>query len=186
MKSVLSGRILVLFLVTFGLTGISLADHGWETYHWKKTSSQVELLVGDNVSSAWDEYLDEAIGDWNPSKYIQLTKTAGGTRPKSCRPKTGRIEVCSASYGNNGWLGIAQIWLSGDHIVQGTTKLNDYYFNRSSYNTPAWRELVMCQEIAHDFGLDHQDENFDNANLGSCMDYTSDPDGPPSNEDPNS
>ena len=44
----------------------------------------------------------------------------------------------------------------------------------------------MCQEIAHDFGLDHQDENFDNPNLGSCMDYTSDPDGPPSNEHPNS
>ena len=44
----------------------------------------------------------------------------------------------------------------------------------------------MCQEIAHDFGLDHQDENFSNPNLGSCMDYTSDPDGPPSNEHPNS
>ena len=43
----------------------------------------------------------------------------------------------------------------------------------------------MCQEIAHDFGLDHQDERFDNPNLGSCMDYTSDPDGPPSNEHPN-
>lgn len=43
----------------------------------------------------------------------------------------------------------------------------------------------MCQEIAHDFGLDHQDENFDNPNLGTCMDYTSDPDGPPSNEFPN-
>jgi hypothetical protein len=43
----------------------------------------------------------------------------------------------------------------------------------------------MCQEIAHDFGLDHQDENFNNPNLGTCMDYTSDPDGPPSNEHPN-
>ena len=51
----------------------------------------------------------------------------------------------------------------------------------------------MCQEIAHTFGLDHQDEIFDNANLGSCMDYTNDPDGglggavndDPSNEYPN-
>jgi hypothetical protein len=42
----------------------------------------------------------------------------------------------------------------------------------------------MCQEIAHDFGLAHQDETFNNPNLGSCMDYTSDPDGPPSNEHP--
>jgi hypothetical protein len=83
-------------------------------------------------------------------------------------------------------LGVAQIWTSrGSHIVQATTKVNDTYFNMPQYNTPAWRRLVMCQEIAHDFGLDHQDENFNNANLGSCMDYTSDPDGPPSNEHPN-
>jgi hypothetical protein len=94
--------------------------------------------------------------------------------------------VCNATYGNTGWLGIAQIWLSGGHISQGVAKMNDTYFNTATYNTPAWRRLVMCQEIAHDFGLDHQDENFNNANLGSCLDYTSDPDGPPSNEHPNS
>jgi hypothetical protein len=43
----------------------------------------------------------------------------------------------------------------------------------------------MCQEIGHTFGLDHQDENFNNGNLGTCMDYTSNPDGPPSNTRPN-
>ncbi len=47
----------------------------------------------------------------------------------------------------------------------------------------------MCQEVAHTFGLGHQDEKFDNWNLGSCMDYTNDPDGGatygPSNEHPN-
>lgn len=35
----------------------------------------------------------------------------------------------------------------------------------------------MCQELAHDFGLGHQDEIHANPNLGSCMDYTNDPDG---------
>lgn len=67
--------------------------------------------------------------------------------------------------------------------------MNDTYFNTVQYNTPAWRNLVICQEIAHTFGLDHQDENFSNANLGTCMDYTSDPDGTIkgqlSNEHPN-
>ena len=58
--------------------------------------------------------------------------------------------------------------------------MNDSYFNTAKYNTPAWRRLVMCQEVTHDFGLDHQDEIFNNANLGSCMDYTNDPDGKPS------
>ncbi|MGH2435828.1 MAG: hypothetical protein ACRDFA_02410 [bacterium] len=120
------------------------------------------------------------------SRVLNLQKVAGGSRSRNCRPTDGRIEVCTAAYGNNGWLGLAQIWITGgEHITQGVAKLNDTYFNTSTYNTPAWRRLVMCQEVAHDFGLDHQDENFNNANLGSCMDYTSDPDGPPSNENPN-
>jgi hypothetical protein len=93
--------------------------------------------------------------------------------------------VCNSTYGNNGWLGIASIWISGGHITQGIAKMNDTYFNTATYNTPAWRRLVMCQEIAHDFGLAHQDEGFGNPNLGSCMDYTSNPAGPPSNEHPN-
>jgi len=167
------------------LSSTSSANHSWGNYHWARSANPFTLKVGDNVSSTWDAYLDEAIADWSDSSVLDLDKVTGGTRPRSCRPTSGRIEACSARYGNTGWLGIAQIWASGNHITQATTKVNDYYFNTPSYDTPAWRRLVMCQEIAHDFGLDHQDENFDNPNLGSCMDYTSDPDGPPSNEHPN-
>ena len=164
----------------------SSANHSWGGYHWARTSNPFTIKVGDNVDAKWDAYLDEAIADWNQSAELQLLKVAGGTRPKSCRPTAGRIEACNAAYGGTGWLGIAQIWITGGtHITQAITKLNDTYFNTATYNTPAWRRLVTCQEIAHDFGLDHQDENFDNPNLGSCMDYTSDPDGPPSNEHPN-
>ncbi len=163
----------------------SSADHSWGGYHWPFNGSTLSLNVGDNVSSAWDAYLDEAIADWNVSSVLNLTKVAGGTRPRNCRATAGRIEACSERYGNTGWLGIAQIWLSGGHISQAITKVNDTYFNTATYNKPEWRRLVMCQEIAHDFGLDHQDENFNNANLGSCMDYTSNPLGPPSNEHPN-
>jgi hypothetical protein len=101
------------------------------------------------------------------------------------------VEVCNAAYGTNGWLGVAQIWVSRRHIVQGTTKVNDTYFNTAKYNTKAWRNLVMCQEVGHTLGLDHQDEIFNNTNLGTCMDYTNDPsglagtNGPLSNEHPN-
>lgn len=172
-------------VLTLGFVAYPTADHSWGNYHWARTANPFTLKVGDNVSSAWDAYLDEAIADWTDSSVLDLTKVAGGTRPKNCRPTAGRIEACAAKYGNNGWLGIAQIWASGSHITQAITKLNDTYFETATYNTPAWRRLVTCQEIAHDFGLDHQDENFSNPNLGSCMDYTSDPDGPPSNEHPN-
>ena len=161
------------------------ADHAWGSYHWARTSNPFTLRAGDNVDAAWDDYLDEAIADWNQAAELTLQKVAGGTRPKNCRPTAGRIEVCNARYGNNGWLGIAQIWASGSHITQAITKVNDTYFNSATYNRPEWRRLVMCQEIAHDFGLDHQDETFTNPNLGSCMDYTNNPLGPPSNEHPN-
>ena len=176
-----------------GLVSVAYADHSWGGYHWARTSSSFALKVGDNVSSAWDPYLNEAIADWNISSVLDLTKVIGSTSPRTCKAKTGQIQACSERYGNTGWLGLAQIWVSGSHITKAITKVNDTYFNTSTYNTPAWRKLVMCQEIAHDFGLDHQDEDFYNANLGSCMDYTNDPDGgpggvasnDPSNEHPN-
>ncbi|HZM93012.1 MAG TPA: hypothetical protein VFB92_06310 [Vicinamibacterales bacterium] len=172
--------------VTVGFTTVTFADHSWGGYHWAREANPFTLKVGDNVSSAWDAYLDEAISDWNASEVLELSKVVGTTRPRQCRATAGRIEVCNERYGNTGWLGIAQIWLDGLHITQATTKLNDTYFTTSTYNKPAWRRLVTCQEIAHDFGLDHQDEVFDNPNLGSCMDYTNNPLGPPSNEHPNS
>jgi hypothetical protein len=180
-------------LAVVAMPAAAQADHAWGCYHWARSNNPVRLNVGDNVSSTWDGHLDVALSDWNQSTVLDLTKVAGGAPHKNCRATSGRIEVCNSRYGNNGWLGIAQIWVSGCHITQAITKLNDYYFDQAQYNTPAWRQLVVCQEIAHDFGLDHQDETFDNPNLGTCMDYTNDPDGgaggaspnDPSNEHPN-
>jgi hypothetical protein len=164
----------------------ALANHSWGNYHWARTSNPFTLRVVDGVTGQWDSYLDGAISDWTASSVLNLTKEAGaGVNAKKCTAIAGKVLACNAAYGQRGWLGIASIWANGDHITQATTKLNDTYFSLAQYNTPAWRRLVTCQEIAHDFGLDHQDENFNNANLGSCMDYTNDPDGPPSNEHPN-
>ncbi|MDO8569259.1 MAG: hypothetical protein Q7R89_00500 [bacterium] len=183
MKKIIMG--LVLALSFGGLVSTASANHSWGGYHWARTSNPFTLKVGNNVSSAWTPYLNEAISDWNVSSILDLTKVTGSTSPRTCKPKAGQIEVCSERYGNTGWLGLAQIWVSGSHITKAITKVNDTYFKTSTYNKPEWRRLVMCQELAHDFGLDHQDENFNNANLGSCMDYTGDPDGPLSNEHPN-
>lgn len=155
------------------------ADNAWGNYHWARTSNPFTLKVYDNVSSAWDTYLAQAANDWSASNVLDLSLQANSplSNAKKCSSAKGVIEVCSSRYGYNGWLGIAGITVSGSHITKAYTKLNDSYFETSTYNTPAWRELVVCQEIGHDFGLDHQDETFDNANLGTCMDYTNDPDG---------
>ena len=165
------------------------ANHAWGNYHWARTANPFTLLVGNNVTNAWDSYLTTAVTDWNQSTVMNLTEVPGRSRSRNCKATTGRIEVCNDTYGNNGWLGVARISVSGSHITAATTRLNDTYFNTATYNTPPWRRLVMCQEVGHDFGLDHQDETFNNPNLGTCMDYTNDPDGGgsygPSNQHPN-
>lgn len=151
---------------------VASATHSWGNYHWARTSNPFTLKLGDNVSGAWDSYLATASYDWSQSSVLD-TKVVAGVSNRNCKPTTGRVEVCSRKYGYNGWLGLAQIWVNGSNIIQGVTKLNDTYFNTSTYNNSGWRSLVICQEIGHNLGLDHQDENFNNPPIEphTCMDY---------------
>jgi hypothetical protein len=193
--AIVIGSALAVLLALAAFSPAAQANHSWGKYHWARTSNPFALQLDDNVSSTWEPYLQTTSFDWSQSSVLDTsTMIIGGTSNSTCSPTIGRVEVCSAAYGTNGWLGIAQIWVGRrSHITAGTTKVNDTYFNTATYNTPAWRNLVMCQEVGHTFGLDHQDEIFNNPNLGSCMDYTNDPDGfaggasatDPSNEHPN-
>ena len=140
------------------------AHHSWGKYHWARTTTDgsFNLKLGDNVSSStWDSSLSKASTDWSVSSVLDTTVVPGTTT--TCTPTfgIGRVEVCNAAYGTNGWLGLAQIWVSRRHIVAGTTKVNDTYFSPGGkYDTDAWRQMVMCQEVGHTFGLDYQDEIF--------------------------
>ncbi|MEK9168162.1 MAG: hypothetical protein AAB769_02425 [Patescibacteria group bacterium] len=172
-KTFLLALVIVFSFSAFG-TDVN-ASHSWENYHWARTANPFTLKVGDNMSTAWDAYLSTASADWSFSSVLDTAVVPGLTTAKRCKPTTGRVEACNSTYGKNGWLGVAQIWISGGHITQGIVKMNDTYFNTRTYNTPAWRQMVVCQEVGHTFGLDHQDENFSNPNLGTCMDYTNNP-----------
>lgn len=160
------------------------ADHWWGGgFHWPELPV-FDLALGDNVSSAWASYVDEAAADWNdvPGAYGQMINVVigpGSTNAKQCRPTAGKVEVCNGSYGTNGWLGLAQAWLANHdnhiHMTQAIVKLNDSYFTMPFYDTPAWRQMVACHEIGHTLGLGHRDEDFGNEPLGSCLDYSEDP-----------
>lgn len=171
-----------LFSILFAQAKTASANHSWAGYHWARSANPFNLKLGDNLTANWKNYLAVASTDWSISSVLDTTIVTGQAG-SNCKATTGRIEVCNKTYGKNGWLGIAQIYLSGTHITKGITKLNDTYFNTTTYNTPAWKQLVMCQEVGHNFGLDHQDENFNNSPLNTCMDYTSDP---TPNQHPNS
>jgi hypothetical protein len=158
------------------------ANHTWLNFHWARTANPFTIKLGDNLTTNWDSYLAAASADWSLSSVLDTVVVPGSSNPKTCKPTPGMVQVCNSKYGNNGWLGIASVWTTGGHISQGTVKMNDTYYSSAKYNTPEWKRFVMCQEIGHTFGLDHQDENFTNANLNTCMDYTN---LPASNQTPN-
>src|SRR3989344_5642893 len=135
-------RVLVVATIVLSLglaTSIAYANHSWGNYHWARAANPLSLKLGDNVSAIWDAHLATASADWSQSLVLDTTVVPGQTNPKNCRAVNGRVEVCDSKYGNNGWVGIASIWANGDHITQGTVKLNNTYFNTAKYNTPAWR-----------------------------------------------
>src|SRR5690349_16783646 len=140
------------FVTAAGLIAMpATAVHSWNGYHWARTSTQVAPPVVNITNSTWSARVATAVSDWNQSTVIQSPLSNSTGNGRTCKPIAGKILVCNAAYGQTGWLGIASIWLSGGHISQGTTKLNDTYYASAQYNTPAWRQAVTCQEIGHNY-----------------------------------
>jgi hypothetical protein len=170
-------RILVVAVsaACFGVAAApAAAGHRWNGYHWARTANPFALKLGDNVTAAWDTYLMNASNTWSRATVLDTTVVAGQARSKTCRPTSGRVEVCNGAYGNTGWLGVATIWLtSGSHITQGTVKVNDTYFNLAAYSSPEERDHTMCQEVGHTLGLGHTSE--DGSDQNTCMDYSPEP-----------
>ncbi len=193
MKSYRRLIVLPLVMLTAQLVATpARAHHSWAGLHWARTGNPFTVELGDNVSTAWESalkggtdplgaYTSGASPDWSVSTVLDTPVGPGRSNAKRCSATAGRVEVCNSKYGRNGWLGLASVWASDSHITQATVKLNDTYFDTASYNTPAWRNSVMCQEIGHGLGLGHNDEDF-TTTFGTCMDYSNDP-GP--NQHPN-
>mgnify|MGYP001569123340 CR=1 FL=1 len=161
------------------LPGVAGATHSWGGYHWAHTTPQFTLKLGDNMtSSSWKSHLANASSDWNSPDLFGatftplLTAVTAGQSKRNCSMVKGTTQVCNGKYGNNGWLGLATIYITGGtHITQGSAKMNDTYFNTATYNNPNEKRHVVCQEIAHTFGLDHQSVN--GSSQDTCMDYFS-------------
>ncbi len=170
--------ILAAALIAFGAV-VALANHSWGGYHWARQTPQFTLKLGNNMSASWSPYLAKASSDWNsPTNWgwtgadPLLTAVVSGQSKGNCKMVAGTTQLCNGNYGYNGWLGLASINITGGiHITQGSAKMNDSYFNLSTYNNPNEKQHVVCQEMAHTFGLDHQ--STDGSSLNTCMDYFS-------------
>ena len=159
------------------------ASHSWGNYHWARTSNPFTIRVVDSNTPDWDGELGLAKSDWSQSTFLNMISGASDDTSrirKRCTMVSGQVRSCNASYGFNGWLGLASINISGSHITQGSSKMNDSYFSDTvRYNDTA-RRHVMCQELCHTLGLGHQDES--GADLGTCMDYANALDNPSPNQ----
>ncbi|NNE49015.1 MAG: hypothetical protein HKN38_02290 [Altererythrobacter sp.] len=157
-----------------------IAGHSWNNYHWERTSNEITVPVVDFTTGEWAQSnrVQQAVNDWNQSEYIDSPYVRGSGSNTACPIVGGEIHVCNDTYGDTGWVGIASISASrgrNPHITGGVSKMNDTYYALPQYDNDVWRQLVMCQEIGHDYGLGHQNENFNTNSTDSCMEYTSTP-----------
>ncbi len=161
-------------------TSTTNADNSWANYHWARTASSFDLTVVNSTTSDWDAYVGVAISDWSMSTKLTMAEDPNGSTSKKvrrqCKGPNGQVRICNLAYGQTGWLGIAGVSIDANaHITKGYTKLNDTYFRMSFYNQPDWKQSVTCQELGHNVGLHHQDVDFNNQSLYSCMDYQNPP-----------
>ncbi|MBA4182790.1 MAG: hypothetical protein H0X49_02100 [Acidobacteria bacterium] len=175
MQAIKLVTVLVAFFAVIIFPINSYADHSWNNYHWARTSNPFTLTVVDSTTSTWTSQQNTAISDWSASSVMNLVAVQGDESTNArrrCVMISGKIHSCNYTYGSNGWLGLASINITGGvHITQGSSKMNDTYFNTSTYNNPNEKLHVMCQEIGHTFGLGHTSE--DGSSQNTCMDYFS-------------
>ena len=153
----------------------ALANNTWNGYHWPDGADPhdglISLTLVDDLNAYAAAY-DGAVKDWDLNSNgdkgpLDLSWSKGGVRPVACDNIAtdeagnlikGTIHVCNDGYGKIGWLGLARIWLAPDgHIEAGVALMNDsYMLEDPTYADPIAQQHVLCQEIGHTFGLDHQ------------------------------
>ena len=158
--------LLILGLVTLlTVVGVStaMARNTWNGFHWERSSNPFTVSLGDNMNDAWDGFLSDSSSDWSLSTVLD---TPIATGDGVCGMVAGTVQACNDRYGINGWLGLAQVDIDGaGHILWGRAKVNDSYFDTATYDNDNAKRHVLCQEIGHTLGLDHQKKR----QARSCM-----------------
>ena len=131
-------------VLLFGAT-VASADHSWNNYHFP--SYNLSPTVVDSTSSSLYK-VPLAVEEWfNLGTDIQPVITTASK---------GDITVKEAF--SPFWLGLARVFLDGDHITKAEVKLNTRLLN--SYGEAA-ADHVLCQELGHVLGLDHNRDGDD-------------------------
>lgn len=154
MKKLLALTIAVVAVLT--LVATASADHSWNGYHWP--SDNLGPTVVDKTSGPLFD-ITSAVAEWR--------NLATPIAPQMASSGSGDVTVVVKRMNAN-WLGVARISVdSAGHIQAGKVELNRLYLNSLTFDE--W-DHVVCQELGHIWGLDH---NFDGSSGGSpddtCM-----------------
>lgn len=153
-------RLLVCTAIVAGWSGQAYAFHSWSNYHWARSQNPFTLRVIDSLTADWHGVAYSVALDWQESNKFRAVLAGQDDSQwvrRVCPVSAGLIRVCNAQYGSNGWLGLAEIWLNAaNHIQYARTRMNDSYFWTATYNSDVARRHVLCMEVGHILGLDHQ------------------------------
>ena len=160
-KRVSLGLVISAALLVSLAAGVVLGNNKWNDFHHERTANPFMVNLGDNVTGVWDGLLTNVSTDWTVSDVLDTPVVVG--IPSGCdrdNKVLGTVQVCNVNPGKNGWLGLASVDLDAAlHILAGTALVNDSYFDDPDsdiYDDDNARRHVLCQEVGHILGLDHQ------------------------------
>jgi hypothetical protein len=188
---------MLLTLAALGLAGSAApaqANHSWGDWHWERAANPVTLRVLNSTTDTrnllggqnWPAMLSKSAADWSQSSVLDLAvqpqSAVDLVARETCAFEPGAIRVCNVVNPDVTWLGLATVLpdpnSGSGHILAATAQMNDTWFSTPFYNATN-AQHVMCQEVGHTFGLDHQDES--GKDLNTCMDYADALDNPTPN-----
>ena len=186
--------LLALAALLAGLATPAHAKHSWGDWHWERASNPIALTVLNSTTDTrnllggqnWPAMLSRSAGEWSQAAALTLNLAPQSAvdlaARQACTFQPNMIRVCNAFNPDVTWLGLATVLpdpgSGSGHILAATAQMNDTWFSTPLYNATN-AQHVMCQEIGHTFGLDHQDES--GADLNTCMDYADALDNPSPN-----
>ncbi len=145
---------LLLAVTVVGMPG--RAHHTWVNYHWPRPANPVVLPYKVSIANptTWGTLVNKVTYEWgNVYQYKPGTLDAFNFKAVSAGQK---FTIDIADFGANGWFGASTINVSPatGHIISAAVQINDFYF-KGTYNTARARDHVLCQEVGHVLGLEH-------------------------------